>query len=109
MLKSSYDALRQIQRQISTTSSLEEAKSLLKKHSMELIVEVSSSTVWVLEWDILKGTVKGVLDLNLRPQLKKDTVSIDGHKTLRVETSDALELSTLERQFMKTLHVAMQE
>lgn len=110
MLNTSYAVLQQIQRQFSNIPNLEEAKRFLKNHSTDLVVQISSATVWVLEWNVSKETISGTIELSLHPQLKKDEDLIgSNYARMRIETSDVLGLSALEKEFMKTIKFCLQK
>ena len=75
MLKPSYNAIKQFQRQISTIHTLEELKILFRASKVSLSIRISSPTIWVLDWDVLGNSVSGTLEVRLEPTMRmgKDT------------------------------------
>ena len=109
MLNPAYAALQRIQSKISTTSTLEELKMLLKRESVELTVKISPVSIWTLDWNIFEHTVSGVLELSFQTILHKEDAVLEGRspKTLRVETPNAISIFALQEAFIKTLQSAL--
>ena len=69
MLKPSYNAIKQFQRQISTIHTLEDLKTLFRTSKVSLSIRISSPTIWVLDWDVLGNSVSGTLEVRLEPTI----------------------------------------
>ena len=77
MLNPSYAAIQQFQRLKKSVDSIQALKELLKRLEISLSIEVTSSSFWKLEWDLLEDQVSGTLEVGILPKL------ISGSKVLQ--------------------------
>ena len=69
MLNPSYGALRQFQNKFQKTQNLAQIKELLTSLQLEMTLQITSSSVWILDWDVMSGDVSGTMELGLQPQV----------------------------------------
>lgn len=108
MPNQAYDALHLFQNKFQKANTIQEIQALAKSLDVKFSVEITSSTIWLLDWDI-SGRLSGTLEIGLKPK-----ISIGAHeiaassKTLRIESPD-LSLAVLEMRFMEALRDLMKD
>ena len=101
MLTPSY-AIQQFSEKFQKVTTLNEIQALAKQLDVKFSVEITSSTVWLLDWDI-NGNLSGTLEIGLKPKISVGNHELSSHaKTLRIESPD-LSLASLERKFVEAL------
>lgn len=69
MLTQAYTATQQLQRQISTIKDFQQLKEIFKNSEADLIIGIGSSTIWEINWNPLKRTISGVLEVSILPRI----------------------------------------
>ena len=101
MLSQSYAAVRQFQSQISTINKLQDLKPVLSPYNASLSIQISSPTIWVLDWNVCDNSVSGTLDLRLEPKLlvsEKEFLMRD--TSFRLQDPSPNSLASLEERLM---------
>ena len=108
MPNQAYDALRLFQTKFQKVTTLNDIQTLAKSLDVKFSVEITSSTVWLLDWDI-SGNLSGTLEIRLKPKISigKRELSTNS-KTLRIESPE-LSLAHLETKFMEALRSLMED
>ena len=102
MLSKSYAAMQQFQRQISEVRTFEEFKRLFQLNGIELILQLGSSTFWQMDWNPIKGTISGVLDLRIYPKIVMNQKTFEAKSpiSLRLEDPTETPLSQFQERLM---------
>ena len=58
MLSKSYAAVQQFQNNFSKIKNFQELKTILNKLNLSMIVQLASSSVWILDWDVLGDSIR---------------------------------------------------
>ena len=109
MLKPSYAAFEQFQSEKKSVHSFQSLKKLLKRLGLTLSIEVESSTVWQLTWDICEGRVSGTLEISVRPSLSNGQKLFEKHYPMRfrLEEPVPIGMDVLEGRLVKLLKTAI--
>ncbi len=105
MLNPSYAAMKQFQSQKSSIHSLTQLKEVLKHLGLSLSMQLSSSKVWVLDWDFSGDKVSGTLELSIQPTIVSGHDSFElGHPiTFRLEQPGSIDLSALGLRLLEVI------
>ena len=93
MLSKSYAATQQFQRQISKARTFEEVTRLFQVNKIDLVLQVESSTVWKINWNPIKGTLSGVLDLRIYPKIVMNQETYEAGRPVILRLEDPREIS----------------
>ena len=104
MLSSSYAAVQQFQSQISSVKNFQELKSILNKLNLSMIVQLASSSVWILDWDISGESISGVMEIGLNPKIISgiDVFELSS-RTLRLENPNLISLTAFEGRVLQLM------
>ena len=69
MLNSSYTAILQFQNKISQITKIQDLKVILKDFDADLSLEISSSNVWAVQYDLLSNELSGTIEISIQPNL----------------------------------------
>jgi|GEM_PF-1561921 len=69
MLTQAYAAVEQFQSKISGVKTFLELKKVFQRSEADLIIEIGSSTFWQMEWNPIKRTFSGVLEVKILPKI----------------------------------------
>lgn len=110
MLNPAYVALKEFQSQFSSVKNFQELKTTLNKLNLSMIVQLVSSSVWILDWDISGDSISGVVELGLRPKIisGKDIFEF-GSRTLRLESPNLMPLTVFEGRFLQLMKEIIQK
>ena len=102
MLSKSYAAVQQFQRQISEARTFEEVKKLFQLNGIDLVLQLGSSTFWQMDWNPIKGTISGVLDLRIYPKIimNQETYEARNPISLRLEDPREITISKFQDRLM---------
>ena len=102
MLKLSYAAIRQFQRQKNSTKNLQELKALLHRLDLEITLQIESPTVWKLSWDLLQDVFSGTLEVRIQPCIISGIESFEARHftTLRLEEPVGISLAAMEGKLL---------
>ena len=90
-------------------TTIKEIKSLATSIGVTFSAEISSSTVWILDWDITTGNLSGTLEISLAPKLVANGLEFTvPSQKFRIESPD-LSLADLEKQFLAALKASIQK
>jgi hypothetical protein len=105
MLSKSYAAMQQFQRQISEVRTFEEFKRLFQLSGIDLVLQVGSSTFWQLDWNPIKGTISGLLDLRIYPKImmNQETYEARNPISLRLEDPAEITISRFQDRLMDSI------
>lgn len=92
MLDKSYAAVQQFQRQISEVGTFEEFKRLFQINKINLVLQVGSSTFWQMDWDPVKDTISGVLDLRIYPKIMMNQETYETRSSIAFRFEDPNEV-----------------
>lgn len=110
MLKPSYNALRKIQNDFPNATNLRELKTILNELNLSMIIQLASSSVWILDWDVLGDSISGVVELGLRPKIISGIDVFElGSRTLRVECPNLMSLTVFEERFLQLMKEIIQK
>jgi len=102
MLTQAYTATQQLQRQFSDIHSIDQLKALLKKLDLKLSLNISSATVWILDWDVSNGTLSGTLDIKIEPIFSIGEEILKMHqRSFLLQEPNAKGLISLEKQLIE--------
>jgi hypothetical protein len=93
MLNKSYAAMQQFQRQISEARTFEEFKRLFQLNGIDLVLQVGSSTFWQMDWNPIKGTISGVLDLRIYPRIEVDQKTYEARSPISLRLEDPRDIT----------------
>ena len=93
MLSKSYAAMQQFQRQISEARTFEEFKSLFQINGIDLVLQLGSSTFWQMDWNPIKGTISGVLDLRIYPKIRMNQETYEARNPISLRLEDPREIT----------------
>ena len=93
MLSKSYAAMQQFQRQISEARTFAEFKRLFQLNGIDLVLQVGSSTFWQMDWNPIKGTISGVLDLRIYPKIEVDQKTYEAGSPISLRLEDPREIT----------------
>ena len=101
MLQSAYDAVRQFQTNFSKCTTIQEVQGLAKSLDVRFSVEITSSTVWLLNWNLSSNKFSGSLEIGLKPTISCNGKSFSvSSQTMRIESPEVswseIELKILE-------------
>ena len=104
MLKPSYNALRKIQNDIPNAKNLRELKVILNKLNLSMIVQLASSSVWILDWDVSGESISGVMEIGLNPKIISGIDVFElGSRTLRLENPNLISLTAFEGRVLQLI------
>ena len=108
MLSPSYAAFAQFQSQKKSIHSFQELKALLNTLDLALSIQVESSTLWKLEWDVEEG-FSGTFEVGIQPRLSRGEAVWEAPHPIkfRLEQPLPMGLSVLERQLVELLKRAL--
>jgi len=94
MLNTSYAAVQQFQSQISSIKTVKSLKDFSSSLGLSISVQITSSSVWILNWDLTNKMVSGTLDLGIKPILETnlDKFEAKSSRTLRLDESSEIDL-----------------
>ena len=109
MLTQAYTATQQLKRQFSDIHSIDQLKSLLKKLNLNLSLNISSATVWILDWDVSSGTLSGTLDLKIEPTFSVGDDILKMHqRSFLMQEPNSEGLISLEKQLIEFIRKNLQ-
>ena len=110
MLTQAYTAIEQLQRQISTIKDFQELKETFKSSGADLIIRVGSSTIWELNWNPIKDTVSGVLEVSILPKILITEEVFEARRsvTFRLENPQELGLGSLQDRLIDPIKRAFE-
>ena len=100
MLSPAYDALRLFQKKFKKVKTLKQIEELATQLHVDFSIEISSATLWALEWSVKAGILSGTFEVRLSPKLSagKETAWIPFvTRTFRVERAE-LTLAALQKK-----------
>ena len=102
MLKPSYAAIQQFQRQISNINTIKDLKTILRRLDLSITLQIESPTVWKLSWNLLENIFSETLEIRIQTCLISGSESFKARHftTLRLEEPVGIALSTLEGKLM---------
>jgi len=104
MLKPSYNALRKIQNDFPNAKNLRELKVILNKLNLSMIVQLASSSVWILDWDVSGESISGVMEIGLNPKIISGIDVFElGSRTLRLENPNLISLTAFEGRVLQLI------
>lgn len=90
-------------------TTIQEIKSLATSIGVTFSAEISSSTVWILDWDITNGNLSGTLEISLAPKLIANGLAFTvPSQKFRIEAPN-LSLPDLKKQFLTALKASVQK
>ena len=98
MLSKSYAAMQQFQRQISEARTFKEFKKLFQMNGIDLVLQLGSSTFWQMDWNPIKGTISGVLDLRIYPKIMMNQETYESREPISLRLEDPREIAISEFQ-----------
>ena len=93
MLSKSYAAMQQFQRQISEARTFKEFKKLFQMNQIDLVLQLGSSTFWQMDWNPIKGTISGVLDLRIYPKIRMNQETYEARNPISLRLEDPREIT----------------
>ena len=109
MLTQAYTATQQLKRQFSDIHSLDQLKALLKKLHLKLSLNISSATVWILDWDVSSDTFSGTLDLKIEPTFSVGDEILKMHQhSFLLQEPNSKDLISLEKQLIEFIRKNLQ-
>ena len=110
MLTQAYTATQQLQRQISTIKDFQELKEIFKNSGADLIIRIGSSTIWELNWNPIKGTISGVLEVSILPKIliAEEVFEARGSVTFRLEDPRDLGFEVLQDRLIDPIKRAFE-
>ena len=110
MLKPSYAAIQQFQRQISNINTIKDLKTILRRLDLAISLQIESPTVWKLSWDLLQDTFSGTLEVRIQPCLISGTKSFEARhfNTLRLEEPKGIALDDMEEKLLAIIKDAFE-
>ena len=109
MLTQAYTATQQLKRQFSDVHSIDQLKALLKKLNLKPSLNISSGTVWILDWDVSDGILSGTLDLKIEPTFSVGDEILKMHRrSFLMQEPNAKGLISLERQLIEFIREDLQ-
>jgi len=110
MLSKSYAAIQQFQSQFSSVKNFQEVKTILNELNLSMMVQLVSSSVWILDWDVSGNGISGVVELGLRPKIISGIDVFElGSRTLRVECPNLMSLTVFEGRFLQIIKEIIQK
>lgn len=104
MLNKSYAAIQQFQSQFSAVKNFQELKTILNELNLSMIVQLASSSVWILDWDVSGDSISGVMELGISPKIISGIDVFElGYRTLRVEAPNLMSLTAFEERFLQLM------
>jgi len=101
MLSKSYAAVQQFQSQISSFQTLQSLKNGAGTLDLSLSFQITSSSVWILNWDLTGEKISGTMELGLQPILAFGLERFETRpRTLRIEESSQIELCFFEARLL---------
>lgn len=108
MLNPSY-TIQKFSENFSKITNIQEIKPLATSIDVTFSAEISSSTVWILDWDMTNDNLSGTLEIFLAPKLIANGIEFTvPSRTFRIESTD-LSLADLEKQFLAALKASIQK
>jgi hypothetical protein len=102
MLTQAYTAMQQLKRQFSDIHSIDQLKALLEKLHLKLSINISSATVWILDWDVSGDEISGTLDLKIEPTFSVGDEILKIHqRSFLLQEPNAKGLVSLEKQLIE--------
>ena len=105
MLSKSYAAMQQFQRQISEARTFEEFTRLFQLRGIDLVLQVGSSPFWQMEWNPIKGTISGVLDLRIYPKIVMNQETYEARNPISLRLEDPTEITISQFQDRLMNHI----
>jgi hypothetical protein len=110
MLNPSYAAIQQFQRLKNSVDSIQSLKELLRRLEISMSIEVTSSSFWKLDWDLLEDQVSGTLEVGILPKLivgskvlqKRDAASF------RIEEAMPIAVSSIETRLLDLIKQSLE-
>ena len=100
MLSPAYDALRLFQKKFKRVTTIKQIQELATQLHVDFSIEISSATLWALEWSVTTGLISGTFEVHLSPKISagKETAWIPFvTRTFRVEQAE-LTLADLHKK-----------
>lgn len=108
MLNPSY-TIQKFSEKFQKITTIQDIKPLATSIGVTFSAEISSSTVWILDWDITNGNLSGTLEISLAPKLIANGLEFTvPSQKFRIESPD-LSLADLEKQFLAALKASIQK
>ena len=109
MLTQAYTATQQLKRQFSDIHSIDQLKILLKKLNLKLSLNISSATVWILDWDVSSDEISGTLSLSLETTFTFGDESLKMHqRSFLLQEPNYKDLISLEKQLIEFIRKNLQ-
>ena len=104
MLSPAYVALKEFQSKISSVKNFQELKSILNEVNLSMIIQLASSSVWILDWDVSKNSISGVMEIGLNPKIISGIEVFElGSRTLRLENPNLISLTAFEGRVLQLM------
>ena len=102
MLNQSYAAIQQFQSQKKSTKNLQELKALLQRLGLSMTLEITSSSFWKLDWNLLEDQISGTFEVGVLPSLIVDSRVLQKRNAtnLRIEEPLPIPIFALELQLL---------
>lgn len=109
MLTQAYTAMQQLKRQFSDIHSIDQLKALLEKLHLKLSLNISSATVWILDWDVSSDEISGTLDLKIEPTFSVGDEILKMHqRSFLLQEPNSKGLVSLEKQLIEFIRKNLQ-
>lgn len=105
MLNKANVAISQFQTKISKLATYEEFMILLQKSKIDFTLGVGSFSFWELDWNLLKETISGVLQVRVRAkiQVHKKTYEANSWISFRLEEPTEVSISKLKDRLLASI------
>ena len=105
MLSSSYAAIEQFQSQKYSINSIKSLKDLLDRLDLSLSIQLTSSSVWILDWDFSGKKLGGTLEIGIQTKLIRGSDTFEARRplSLRLEEPVPIGVNVLEFRFLELL------
>ena len=102
MLNPSYAAIKQFQRQKFSIQTIQDLKSILQRLGLSMTLEITSSSFWKLDWNLLEDQISGTFEVGVLPSLIVDSRVLQKRNAtnLRLEEPLPIPISALELQLI---------
>ena len=110
MLTQAYTAIEQFQRQISDVKTFQELKNIFTSSKANLIIQIGSSTFWQIDWNPIKGTISGVLEVSILPKILIAGKNLEARRsvTFRLEDPKELIIGKLQDQLISPIQKVLE-
>ncbi len=104
MQKSSYTVILQFQNKFSQITKIQDLKALLRSFEADLSLEISSSNVWTVQYDLLSNELSGTIELYIQPKMSigKERLEVRHPVCFRLE-NPSINLAELETKILEVI------